>query len=275
MKRSGLIAVLALVVLVNVIVLAGVRYNRSSEPEAAVTLTERELHLRSNSKENSGVSLKLEANLGYNRWNEVSHWFDRKKLEAVGFDCSMPVDAGDALRYYERSLPRQAYVVLEYEGKAWEDWLVVQKEQLRELDSSTAAGNKKKEELESERRHLRWEMEAGSRLFVIDAGSDAASLRTRYSDRHRYIITPAKVRMRLVQADAKQKRKQAVLSGYVDEILCGTIHVSRDRLGVLASLKPQEHGYYDGRKEPFVPRYRVTLNYGWRYEPWVAEVIAK
>jgi len=56
MKRIGLIAALALIVLTNVIVLATVRHNRSGEPDATVTLTERELRLWSNSKENSAVS---------------------------------------------------------------------------------------------------------------------------------------------------------------------------------------------------------------------------
>jgi hypothetical protein len=116
-------------------------------------------------------------------------------------------------------------------------------------------------------------MESDSRLFVIDAGNDAATLRTRYPDRTRYIITPAKVRLRLIQANSAKNRQQPVLSGYVDEILTDTIHVPRERLGVLASLKPDaQYFYYDGMKENFTPRYRVMLKYGRRHEPWVAEV---
>lgn len=275
MKRIGLMAALALVLLVNGIILAGVRYNRSSEPDATLTLTERELQLISNNKENSGVSLKLEVNRGDNQWSEASPWFGQKKLEEIGFDCRTPVNAKDASRRYDRELPRRAYVVLEYEGKAWEDRLAGQEEQLKILESRTAEGSEKKKSLEAERKRLRWEMESESRLFAIDAGNDAATLRTRYPDRTRYIITPAKVRLRLIPANSSQKRQQPVLSGYVDEILTDTIHVPRGRLGVLASLKTNEPNFYDGRKDTFTPRYQVTLKYGRRYEPWVAKVMPK
>lgn len=59
---------------------------RSGEPDAVVTLTERELHLWSHNKENSGVTLKLELQPDHNKWSETSPWFDRKTLEEVGFD---------------------------------------------------------------------------------------------------------------------------------------------------------------------------------------------
>jgi hypothetical protein len=250
-----------------------VQYNRSGESDAVVTLTERELHLLSNNKENSGISLQLEVNRGDNQWTEASPWLDQRKLAEIGFDCRMPADAKDAALRYNRELPRRTYVALEYQGKAWEDRLAGLKEKLRVLESRTAEGSEKKKSLEAERKRLRWEMESDSRLFVIDAGNDAATLRTRYPDRTKYIITPAKVRLRLIPANSAQKRQQPVLSGYVDEILTDTIHVPRERLGVLASLKPDaQYFYYDGMKENFTPRYRVMLKYGRRHEPWVAEV---
>ena len=59
MKKYGLIAAIALIVLTNVVVLAGVAYNRSGEPDATVTLTERELNLagswRLEDREDSGA----------------------------------------------------------------------------------------------------------------------------------------------------------------------------------------------------------------------------
>jgi hypothetical protein len=135
-------------------------------------------------------------------------------------------------------------------------------------------GGEGKKSLDSERKRFTWEKESGSRLFAVDAGNDAVELRKRYPDRKKYLITPAKVRLRLLSANKMMKKP--VLSGYVDEILTDTIHVPCDRQGVLASLKPNEHDlYYDGRKESYVSRYTVTLNYGRRYEPWVAEVVAK
>src|SRR5207245_9835380 len=45
MRRAGLLSALALIVVTNAIVLAGVLSNRRGEPDAILTLTERELPL--------------------------------------------------------------------------------------------------------------------------------------------------------------------------------------------------------------------------------------
>jgi len=240
MKRVGMIVALALILLVNVIILAGVRYNRGGEPDAVVTLTERELHLGARDKENSGVSLQLELQSNHNKWSESSPWFDRKKLQEVGFACNLPIDTKEAEQYYQKQLPRQSYVVLEYEGQAWDDWQVAQKKQLMELETQVSEGQKKKELLDSMRKRFNWEMVGGSRLFSVDVGNDPAKLRQRYPEQKKYIITPAQVRLRLLAADETGKLRKPVLSGYVDEILTATINVPRDRQGVLAFLKPEE-----------------------------------
>lgn len=273
MKRIGLMAALALVVLVNAIVLAGVRYNRSGEPDAAVTLTERELHLQPNGKENSGVSLNLTLHTDYNKWSEASPWFDKKKLEEIGFNCSEPVNAKNASHHYGKALPRRTYVVLEYEGTAWESWLARQEERLKALELEATQGRDGKKSLDAALKRFTWEKESGSRLISIDVGNDATELRTRYPDKKRYIITPAKVRLRLLPADSAASRHTPVLSGYIDSILTDTIHVPRDRQGLLSSLKSDaQYFYYDGAKKSFTPRFRVALKYGRKYEPWIEEV---
>lgn len=271
MRRTGLMAALALIVLVNTIALLDVRYNRSGTADAEVTMTERELHLVSNSKENSGISFKLVLNSGYRGQGEASPWFDRKKLEEIGFDCSTPLTTKDAALHYGRALPRRTYVVLEYEGKAWETRLALNDARLKALELEAAQGAEGEKTLEAERKWFAWEKESGSRLFSIDVGNDAAKLRTRYPDRKRYIITPAKVGLQLLTAN----RYTPVLSGYVADILTGTIHVPRDRQGLLTSLKSDvQYFYYDGEKNNFAPRYKTTLSYGRHYEPRVAEVMA-
>jgi hypothetical protein len=276
MKRRGLMIALALIVLVNIIVLAGVNYNRTGEPDATVTLTERELHLVSSKKENSGVSLKLELQAEPDKPGEGSYWFDRKKLEEVGFDCSKSMDASDASDYYDRVLPRKTYVVLEYEGTAWKLWQAGREKQLRALEAKVAEGREERKTLDTGRKRFKWELEGGSRLFAVDAGNDPARLRQRYTDRTRYVITPALVRLNLLRVDAAEKQRKPVLVGYVREILTDEIHVPRDRQGILASLKPAEYySFYDDRKDNFAPRYTVKLTYGRRYEPWVEQVMKK
>lgn len=275
MKRFGLMASLALILLVNAIVIAGVSYNRSGEPDAVVMLTERELHLQKDIKESSGVSLQIALHSDYDRWSEPSPWFDRKKLEEIGFDCTSPIDAKEASRRYDRMLPRRTYVVLELEGKSWENWQAREEEKIKELEAQVVSGQEKQKKLDDKLKHHRWKLDSGSRLFTIDVGNDAAALRKRYPDRTKYIITSARVRLRLIPRDEKTGRK-AVLSGYVDLILTNAIHVPLDRQGVLGALKSDvRYFYYDAQKEPFTPRYRVRLNYGRRYEPWLAEVVSK
>lgn len=274
MKRFGLMAALTLIVLINLIILAGVRYNRTGEPDAVVTLTERELHLEASDKENSGVSLQLKLQSVHNKWSETSPWFDRKKLEAVGFDCSQPIDAKEAAKYYKKQLSRQSYTVLEYEGQAWSDWQNWQEQQLRELETRVAGGKEKQELLDSRRKRFSREMVAGSRLFAIDAGNDPVKLRKLYPDKQKFIITPAQVRLRLLAVDETGKMRKPVLSGYVDEILTAVINVPRDRQGVLASLKQEEKNFYqDEDKRDFSLRYKIKLSYGRRYEPWVVAVL--
>ena len=96
--------------------------NRSGEPEAVLVLTERELRLPARQAENTALTLALV----FERWRErgdgrrcaSAGWFDRAKLESIGFDCSRPVTAEHA-DYYRTRPPRATYAALEYEGALW------------------------------------------------------------------------------------------------------------------------------------------------------------
>ncbi len=84
MKRYGLIGAIALIVLTNVVVLAGVVYNRSGEPDAVVQLTERELSWLKRwdvtDKEDTGIYLKLKWNLAKSHYRQyrTNHWTYQK-----------------------------------------------------------------------------------------------------------------------------------------------------------------------------------------------------
>lgn len=102
MKRPWLIAALALLALSNVWVLIHVARNRSGSPDADLELTSRELVYYGGRSEDSSVVLRL-------RWQnpapeyeitgiEWPGWFDRKKVEELGFDLRVPADAKDAAR---------------------------------------------------------------------------------------------------------------------------------------------------------------------------------
>jgi hypothetical protein len=145
------------VVVANLVALASVARNRSGEPEAELWLTERELPRAPWTDESTGVFLRLEWARSPPGSKADWPWFERAKLESLGFDCSHPADAKDAAKHYARVVPREAYVVLELDGRP-----------------------------ENPR-------ETASRLVPIDAGIDPAGLRRLHPDRARQLIVPAVV----------------------------------------------------------------------------------
>ena len=116
MRRYGPWLAAALVVLSNLAAWRAAALNRSGEPEAVLVLTERELQLPAKQTENTALSLRLV----FDRWRErgdtvvrEAGWFDRAKLQSIGFDCRRPVTAEHA-DYYRTRPPRATYAALEY-----------------------------------------------------------------------------------------------------------------------------------------------------------------
>jgi len=126
MRRYGLWLAAALVVVSNLAAWRVAALNRSGEPEAVLVLTERELQLPAKQAENTALTLRLV----FDRWRErgdtvvrEAGWFDRAKLESIGFDCRRPVTPENA-DYYRTRPPRATYAALEYgEGPSLESRL--------------------------------------------------------------------------------------------------------------------------------------------------------
>jgi len=110
MRRLGLIGALALVIVVNGIVLAGVARNRMAPPEATLVITERELWLPGGldtSDENSGVDMQL-------RWQYAVGWpdgLDPDKLRALGLKMDEAVQPLAKGSEGKLPLPRYTYAV--------------------------------------------------------------------------------------------------------------------------------------------------------------------
>ena len=116
MRRYGPWLAAALVVLSNLAAWRAAALNRSGEPEAVLVLTERELQLPAKQTENTALTLRLV----FVRWRErgdtvvrEAGWFDRAKLESIGFDCRRPVTQENA-DYYRTRPPRTTFAALEY-----------------------------------------------------------------------------------------------------------------------------------------------------------------
>jgi hypothetical protein len=266
MTRKGWIIAIGFAILANVLVLAAAAMNRSGAPEAALRLTERELPIHFRAEEDTGIYLWLRANhVG------VEPWLDREKLEALGFDCSPPITAEAVEFHYDRLLPREAFVVLEYEGEAWAAWLEKQKQELDESAEQVRLGERTAEYLEKEHERQAKRRREASRLFVVDAGPDAAALRSEYPDRSGFLIVPAVFAVEVGRDydDDGETWEAGALRGRISEILVSTIHVGRAHRAPFESMPLPQSLAAGG---PIGPRYAVTLTFGRRYEPWVTRV---
>lgn len=296
MKKYGLIASIILLLLVNAFVLIGVYYNRSGNTEAYIELTERELTLNSFDsfsyyleKENSGLSLHLQLgnNRSYNDNSNSDDWLDQKKLEEIGFDCSVPLSSPKAKLHYGKMLPRKTFAVLEYEGKAWVKSRSDAEAYLKEMAQKTQRGEEGEKEYAKGKVTLY--LKTASHLFAIDASNDPVSLRKKYKDVSRYIITPVKVSITFDESseDCKckktptTKKTQSTLSGNIREVLVNEIHVPPGKRQILESLLKKDGsasgrfaGFdpYDDNGKIRDPYYKIILQYGNRYEPWVADI---
>ncbi len=272
MKR-GIIVAMVFVAAVNAIVLLGVFRNRSAT-DSALELTERELRLDASSRENSGVSFRIEVNRD---WDRPLEWFDRKKLSEVGFDLSGWDPKSDAAIGTKKILPRRAYVVLEYQGVAWKQWdermqRAVEKAAQKQKEPQGRENKVPKQQVNN----LEWRRTHASRLFPVDVGPDPDALRIRYPDRRRYAITPAIVDL-FMHYDRSISKADTEIFGSVSTILCDQVTVPLNMQGQLAGLTGKPGASWlapdaADRNGVKAPRYSAVIKYGKRYEPWVESV---
>ncbi|MGE3189585.1 MAG: DUF4824 family protein, partial [Vicinamibacterales bacterium] len=143
-------------------------YNRGGAPVSVITLTEREMALPWGSVEAPGDEPNLRLRLVVDEHGEDvldwMNWLTPERLTELGFDLSTPIGSPDAPRVYGRALPRPAWVVLEYDGPAWE---------ARALRPAAIAAGVRS---------------AGSRLVPVDAGLDVDALTARYRDGRHLVV---------------------------------------------------------------------------------------
>lgn len=280
MKRNVkiLIAGLAIIIVTNVVALGGVAYNRSGEPDALVALTERELNIAYRyglERENTGLRLTINCRVetrqddyayaNSNCWGNPI-WLDQQKLLELGFELET-YDKNKNYRYYDRVLPRDVYLVLEFDGATYQRVL---KRKEKKLSDEQALKINNPDNLEFEERvkkaeeNLAAEQTYNSRLFAIDAGLDKAALRNAYAETGRYILVKASVKPSW-NYDNDERR----WTGRISDLLIESIYVPLEHQAV---LKPIEKAIsrYDRKIEG--PRYQVQVAFGQRAEPWVVRV---
>ncbi len=287
MRKYGLYIAIALLVLVNIIVLASVILNRSGEPDAVVELTERELPLDvyQEKRENTGISLRLIWNqypfygrflLGKSGESQYD-WFDKAKLEEAGFDCSVPLADTNAAIHYEKLLPRKAYVVLEYDGKTWDELVKQERLSLSAVAERHKNGTATDKDLKEAKEEYERMLKTRSRLFAVDVGKDPVKLRLQYPDRSHFIIMAAKVRLQFAKPYGSDNKGLPKLEGYINEILISEVHVpipmSTELEDIITKAGHRVTTVYsssDTHKDE--PSYKIRLYYGKLFEPRVVGI---
>ena len=225
--KPGLLVAAAIIIVSNAIVLVGVARNRAGVPVQTIQLTHRELPTGYREKEDTGVSLRLNWSQYGIIYPEQNSWLNQAKLESIGFDTAA------ALRDAKHQpLARPAYVVFEYNGPAWEQWL--QKAQQTKFAGSPSI------------------TDTQSRLFAVDAAKTPETLLLKYPDRSKYLIVRGVIRAFVNTWDPIARKAANRLEGSVSEALPQNIHVPPPLANTFA-------------RTPYI----VTLAYGRRFEPWV------
>jgi hypothetical protein len=279
-RTHTLVAGLALIGLTNAIALGGVAWNRSGEPESVLKLTRREVwepYRFLIDRDGGGLQLNI-------RWRTLSaepdvmfyadvygppEWLNEAKLAELGFDVSpLPAERRTGRRY-ERQLPKEALIVLELDGPAYQKALErararAAKEAAKGAETGKTGPGTPAEQAAT---FLRNEETSNSRLFAVDAGRDAQALRAKYPDRTRYAIVQGKVR----PAYQYGRGKEARWTGYLDGIQNATINVPLEfRKSIESVPRSRQPAAAQGGELAF----EVTVAFGKRFEPWILAATA-
>lgn len=272
MKRSGLWACL-IILLGNLAALAGVAWNHSGEASSRMTLTQRELYpSHDRHRENSSVQLRL-------LWQKGAKSSDCEKLypfstdeipleemAALGFDVPAQLNEETAWRY-DRQLPRQVLLVLEFDGEKYQSQLAWAQRCLAQAEQtlSDAPGNSQlQEQVQYRQRELTELQTQRTRLYLTATGLDVKTLRDRFPDHERYLIIPA-----VVSPSAYSPVEGEWLAGGTVQNSLGrqAINVPHQWRSTLADTLND-----DSLKSP---KFEVDIAFGKRLEPWIEDLRLK
>ena len=244
------LSVLAFVVIIvsNIVILYGVFANKNGEPTSRVTLTERELRLPyQNRSQNSAISLRIQ----YQTPNSTK-WLTQKKLQELGFDIKNSSKKKDRSKFVNR-VQKEVFLVLEYDATAYQEALALAKNKITDAIEQGAS----EKQIRYAKKELQQLQLQRSRLYAIDADTNAAKLREKYQDKTQYIIAKGLISTRYTNH---------TVQGYVSRLSIRNIYVPLEHSRYLKSLQAGPHKKFNS------PRYKVTLEYGSRFEPYVTAV---
>jgi Domain of unknown function (DUF4824) len=274
-SRTLFLLATVLILVANVVVLAGVAANRHGEPDARLKLSERELRLPySLGRDNSGLALQLIwRTLGTDRDDGQSgnwqppDWLTSGKMMELGFDplALLAIPASD--RHLRRPPSREVFVVLEVDGPLYGEAVrraEAAAQRQRATILSTHEGKRAQELLEAATKQEKYQHAMESRLFAVDAGNDAKTLRDRYPDRSRFLVTRG-----IITPQRHQENGRDELTGTISRLSVNFIHVPQQFHPVFNELSSRHQT--DNSRLPSL-HYTVEIAVGSRLEPWVVAV---
>ncbi|MCE5363607.1 DUF4824 family protein [Pseudomonas anguilliseptica] len=287
MKRARyLIAGLLLIGLVNAIVLLGAAWNRQEPAESSLRLSERELgntyaYWR---KDNSSLTLRLDYRWPSRDSENTYLSISVEKMAELGF--ALPGELNDeGVRRYRRQLDRDALLVLELDGPAYQREVALAQAAHAEavrLARSVPDSQKLREAAEYAGKMLEQEQQRASRLLVVDVGLDQQALRARYPDRQRYAIVRAIVEAQASSTvmpwtgEGDDPRPQAQrwvwqFGGSAETPGLQSLNVPQRWHATFANLKEYDEQTDQGHAK----RFNAELAFGRRLEPWFVELAAR
>lgn len=253
----------------NSVVLIGATLNRSGTPTAMLAMSERELSLPSAYNDENSVlamqikwrvlqpSTKNSKSLGYVQ----TAWLNAEKLQELGFDLSAKPPW----------LEREVFLALELNGANYQQALKQaqanfdQDIEIINNNDSLKAGERQRR-VEQQKKSLQRQQHEYSRLYVIDAATNADDLLSAYNDPQQYIITKG-----IVRAYEVNNKDSTFISGQIINLSVQSINVPIKHSKVIKALQTKPSR---GWQEIKFSRYQVNVAYGTRFEPWIEKVQA-
>ncbi|MBF7730666.1 DUF4824 family protein [Pseudomonas sp. N040] len=270
-RSHHLITGIGLILLVNAIALAGVAWNRSEPADSQLQLSARELATNYGywHKDNSGIALRLEYRWPAATFNDYSdsglHQLPPAKMAELGF--SVPAQLDDAsVRSYRRQLDRDGLLVLEFDGPLYQQQLQRAQQKLEQSTLALAAmpdNQDLRKAHKQAREDLQREQTGASRLFIIDAGQDLATLRARYPDRQRYAILHGRI-----SAWGWRENNRWRIGGSAEIPVAASINLPH-RWHALFSRLPRRTAQADFPQPGGDRLFNAEVAFGQRLEPWI------
>ena len=242
-----------LLMVVNCVVLGHSLYNRH-EVKARIILSERELSFPHNygfEKENSGVSLSVQWNTRADTTTKDNYYYYRDlKLTSEHYTSFRFSDVCD---HPGNNTDEQGFVLIEFNGNAYQQLVEKLRAQLSQLQQSSAQAEKIKDATDELQ-----QFEKRSRLYIIDAAANRAALEASLSKQEKipgsqFLILPALVKDAYRQCESTQKDPNTV---YIEELLVDRIYVPREYHALLSDKKQDQH-------------FQATIAFGKMDEPWL------